>query len=237
MNRAQFVENVAANAARVKKYRLGGDGSDGSCDCIGLIIGAIRLAGEKWTGVHGSNYAARYVLRTLEKASKTDLAPGDVVFKCREKGCAGYALPGSYADHADQRDYYHVGVVMAVHPLEILHCTGVEGGIKRDGTLGAWSYRGVLKQVTEDTVARVVTGGKLALRRAPDKSAPLVCRLPNGAQVEELDQAGGWSRVRCGEQEGYSMTEFLVPCQEPLSLSLPREAAQMLYQVLKNALE
>lgn len=31
-------------AAEGPSYKLGHDGSDGSCDCIGLIIGAIRRA-------------------------------------------------------------------------------------------------------------------------------------------------------------------------------------------------
>ena len=34
-------------------------------------------------------------------------------------GQAGYALPERYKKGPDQRDYYHVGVVTAVEPLEI----------------------------------------------------------------------------------------------------------------------
>lgn len=40
-------------------YQLGHDGSDGKCDCIGYIIGAIRRSGGSWKGTHGSNYSAR----------------------------------------------------------------------------------------------------------------------------------------------------------------------------------
>ena len=36
-------------------YKQPGDGSNGVCDCIGLIIGALRRMGLKWTGIHGSN--------------------------------------------------------------------------------------------------------------------------------------------------------------------------------------
>lgn len=239
MTRAQFVEKVAENAARVQKYRLGGDGSDGTCDCIGLIIGALRLAGEKWTGTHGSNWTARNSVEGLCKISGASvLQEGDVVFKAREPEQQGYALPMAYADHPDRLDYYHVGVVMSTQPLEIIHCTGVQGGIKRDSALGAWRYRGVLKQVEEIAVTlKQVTGGKLALRKAPDKGANVVCYLPEGAQVEVLGETGAWSRVRYGERQGYSMTEFLLPRQVSLPLLLPREAAQALYLALKNALE
>lgn len=45
-------------------YRLGGKATDGTCDCIGLIIGALLRCGVKWPGIHGSNWAAW--LGTLE---------------------------------------------------------------------------------------------------------------------------------------------------------------------------
>lgn len=74
-----FLEGVRQNAARVKKYLTGGDGSGGGqCDCIGLIIGAVRLAGGKWTGTHGSNYAARNEMRTLGRITEPFL--GEVVY-------------------------------------------------------------------------------------------------------------------------------------------------------------
>ena len=55
----QFLVCVQENAARVREYESGHDGSNGKCDCIGLIIGALELAGFHWPGVHGSNWAAR----------------------------------------------------------------------------------------------------------------------------------------------------------------------------------
>ena len=60
-----FIAQVEAIAQASPVYRLGGDGSDGTCDCIGLVIGAIRQAGGAWMGTHGSNYAARYEICLL----------------------------------------------------------------------------------------------------------------------------------------------------------------------------
>lgn len=45
-----FLRGVDAIAGGKPTYRLGHDGSDGTCDCIGLIIGAIRRAGGTWDG-------------------------------------------------------------------------------------------------------------------------------------------------------------------------------------------
>ena len=57
---SSFLEKIREIASENPKYRSGGSGKDGTCDCIGLIIGAIRRAGGSWPGTHGSNYAARY---------------------------------------------------------------------------------------------------------------------------------------------------------------------------------
>ena len=62
------------------KRREPGDGSDGYCDCIGLIIGAIRRMGLKWTGIHGSNWSARQETKGLKEIkNQSELKPGDIV--------------------------------------------------------------------------------------------------------------------------------------------------------------
>lgn len=33
----------------------GGDGSDGTCDCVGLGIGALRRGGVNYKSLHGTN--------------------------------------------------------------------------------------------------------------------------------------------------------------------------------------
>ena len=110
-------------------YKQPGDGSNGVCDCIGLIIGALKRMGIKWPGIHGSNYAARYQtvgLAYIESVSQLNL--GDAVYKgvnnegIGKKPCNGgtfthkYDLPSRYKPgkqyyNKDLLDYYHVGVV------------------------------------------------------------------------------------------------------------------------------
>lgn len=43
--RRRYAETARAIAEETPEYRLGGDGSDGSCDCVGLGIGALRRMG------------------------------------------------------------------------------------------------------------------------------------------------------------------------------------------------
>lgn len=230
-------------------YRLGGDGSDGTCDCIGLIIGSIRRAGGSWTGVHGSNYAARYEMRELLPVTEAgELNLGDVVYKARTPGQAGYALPEKYSADPDKRDYYHVGVVTSVAPLKITHCTGP--GIVRDTKLGKWTYRGRLKKVAYDETeavepmaqtATVVadSGSTVKMRSAPSTSSGLYWDVPVGATVQVAEVSGGWAKVRYSDRTGYMMEEYLkMDAQElPAAGSSSGSASGELITVQRAALQ
>ena len=255
-----FIAQVEAIAQASPVYRPGGDGSDGTCDCIGLVIGAIRRAGGSWTGTHGSNYAARYEMRELLPVTDAgELCLGDVVYKARTPGQAGYALPERYKKNPDQRDYYHVGVVTAVEPLEITHCTGP--GIVRDAKLGRWTYRGRLEKVDYDgaevvenmvQTATVVadSGDDVKMRSTPSKTDGLYYKVPVGATVQVASVDGKWAKVRYQDRTGYMMVEYLeMDVQEPPTsgsssgstggelITVQRAALQAVYEALGNLLQ
>lgn len=222
----KFLECVRENAARVHSYELGCDGSDGKCDCIGLIIGALALAGFRWPGVHGSNWAARNAMDGLEPVGSAGEAfLGEIVYKAREPGEAGYALPDRYKDGEDLRDYYHVGVVTSVDPFRVTHCTNVEGGVKYDTALGAWRWGGRLKYVDyeeggEETsywaAVTAESGKTVNLRAKPDKKSAIIARVPLGTQVRATvyDPDPAWRRVETGGKTGYMMAEYLRPASD-----------------------
>ncbi len=211
------------------KYGKGHVGDDGLCDCIGLIIGAIRRAGGSWPGTHGSNYAARNEMRELVAISGVaQLHPGWAVYKRWKPGEAKYALPAGYKTSSDQGDYYHVGVVISVAPLVIMHCTSWTAGgdkysgIKIDNALGAWKWGGRLKKVDyegleggekamETLWVGKVTGGRLSLRVAADKDATRTAWIPDGTEVKVLDKAApeGWVYVEYAGNQGYCMAQYL----------------------------
>ena len=232
-----FLSKVCEIEAEHPTYRSGGDGSDagsaggGTCDCIGLIIGAIRRAGGKWTGTHGSNYAARNEVRALRRVTGAgSLQVGDAVFKKHEPGESGWALPAAYKNHPDQRDYYHVGVVMSVKPLSIVHCT--TPGVMRDSSLGKWAYAARLTKVDDGAgdvlggagsgavkgevngmktlyQAVVVTANDpLNVRSAPGTSAAKLGSVPKGAIVDVLAE-GEWPKIRYNELVGYASGAYL----------------------------
>lgn len=259
----KFLEKVQEIAASKPSYELGHDGSDGTCDCIGLIIGAIRRAGGSWTGTHGSNYAARYEMKELLPVMDGDeLNAGDVVYKSLSPGQSGYNLPSRYSNDPDRNDYYHVGVVTATSPLEITHCTGP--GIVRDTKLGKWTYRGRLKKVDYDgtegmqTMAQMAkvtatSGSTVKMRSKPSTSDGLYWEVPVGATVQVAEVSGEWAKVRYGDRTGYMMAKFLVmdaPTQGATQttpgsnqgdaseiISVQRAALQAVYDALGSILQ
>ncbi len=220
---ARFLSAVEQNAQRVREYSLGCDGSGGKCDCIGLIIGALELAGLEWTGTHGSNWAARNAVTDLHRISNAgSLIPGMVVFKAREPGENGYALPDKYKSSGDLRDYYHVGVVTSVNPLRITHCTSVPGGIKVDDKLGAWKYAGQLKQVDYKEEApmeplyqaEVYADNKqpVKVRQGPGTNYKVIEQIPCGEEVDVLEETNAeWDKINDQGVVGYMMRKFLRP--------------------------
>ena len=226
----QFLAGIDINAKRVKRYKLGGDGSNGSCDCIGLDIGAIRLEGGAWPWVHGTNYTVRHLLADGIHENAV-LKVGDVVFKGRQPGDPGYSLPSQYKNSGDLTDYYHVGTVISTDPLKIIHCTSgskcviwngtewvkaTDGGIMFDTTRGKWKYSGWLKMIEQGgekpMTANVISpnGGKVNMRKEPKTSATLVAQLSPGTEVEVLGTTNtGWTRCSYNGKTGYIMSQFL----------------------------
>jgi hypothetical protein len=218
------------------KRREPGDGSDGTCDCICLPIGAIRRMGLKWPGIHGSNWAARQELQTLKEIkSQNELEPGDLVLKAVPQGHKNWTLnkyprylPGGKYYNGDLNDYYHAGVVESVNPLRIRH---MSNKMKTDTTVkvsNPWTHYGKLNILikaaggvtpTPDpytpsagTQAMVVasSGKTVNLRRKPSKiTGTLVARVPLLSKVDVLDPGDEWCYVQYGNKKGYMMAKFL----------------------------
>lgn len=251
MTNQEFLSAVETNAARVNYYKLGYDGSkvvsiDGQqvrpCDCIGLDIGAVRLCGEKWSGVHGTNYTVRHMLKNGVSAiqSINDLKLGMLVFKTRKPGDAYYSLPDDYKRDADQTDYYHVGTVTSLDPLRITHCTSVKGGIKVDTKIGTWKYGGMLKLIEDEGSSKemykaVLTAEKGSTVNIRDDKGAFVRRLPLGTEVEVISAKDGKAYVKYGENKyGYVSTEFLTDIREEPGIGGVQEDKMKQIEALLN---
>lgn len=257
VTRESFLRGVDEISDTNPAYQLGHDGSDGKCDCIGLIIGAIRRAGGTWGGTHGTNYAARNVTEYLLPVTDAyDLNVGEVVYKTATPGQTSYDLPSRYEDHPDQLDYYHVGVVRSVNPLRIVHCTS-PGGITIDTKLGRWTHRGWMRKVsregdetpmtnTETATVVAQSGSTVRLRNTPSTTERLYWDVPIGTVVPVSGHQDGWSRVAYGGRVGWMQDKYLLtagaaPEQpqeagETVTLTLPRNVAEALREALQGVL-
>ena len=239
----KFLSGVEAIYQSKPGYKRGHDGSDGLCDCIGLIKGALRRGGVTPKGLKGTNYAARYTIRNFRKISKVqDLSIGAVVLKAVEQGSQYYDLPDEYKPggasyNGDLLDYNHIGVVTSVNPLIITHMTSPTA--KKDEKLGKWKYYGWLPQVdTEPTpspepepspepspepaeekaIVWAATGQTVNLRIGPSTSKKLVERVPIGSEVTVLEKELDWCQVKWKNKIGWMMSEFLIFDESKLSL-------------------
>lgn len=228
----RFVQKVQEIAERRITYRTGGVGKDGTCDCIGLVMGAMYELGRKKYDMHSTNYFARYQTLELKKANEKELFVGQLLYRARtnqDRLNARY-LPGGRYYTGDLLDYYHVGVVTKVKPLEIIECTeyGSVSGIVINTSFGNWHYGGKLRFVDYDDMGGLYVPGKevfevLYEARVITQEDPLTLRataggrkvgeIPKGETVEVLAE-GEWALVRYGEKRGYVSSKYLERIEE-----------------------
>ncbi len=225
----KFVSEVLAIASKQPTYRIGGTGKDGTCDCIGLIMGAMYALGRSRYDLHSTNYFSRHQTNDLRPiTSELEYRYGMVVYKAREDTGElndRYKKGGRYYT-GDPLDYYHVGVVTSVMPLHITHCTSGGGvdGIKTDYAMGAWRYGGKLMgvdyaQTGEGGTAMEVlyratvmaqSGSTVNLRESPRITGKLIERVPLGTAVDVWEDAQGWAHIQTdGGRVGYMQSKYL----------------------------
>lgn len=242
MKSKAFVNRVLEIAKTNPTYRTGGTGRDGTCDCIGLVMGAMYALGHSEYPMHSSNYFVRREVDNLLRvdAMEDDLQPGMLLFKARSDGNPRYDLHERYRQGGryftgDVLDYYHVGVVTGVNPLEITHCTstGMTDGIARDGTLDSWTHAGMVRGVDyrEDAAASAEEAVETAadvpipnlavvysenrepvrLRRTPatDAGYNTIAKVPFGAEVTVLESSDDWATITWNGQSGYMQRQYL----------------------------
>ena len=228
----KFLEKALQLFNSNPKRREPGDGSDGYCDCIGYLIGSLRRTGLKWTGIHGSNWAARKEAVGLHAIKNADeLEVGDMVLKGRNPGTPGYSLPSRYKKgnayyNGDLVDYYHAGLVYSINPFQIRH---MSSKMTIDTKLGKWNYAAKLRplvnagayainpstepaiQPSSGTQAKVValSGSTVNMRKTPTLRGALLDRIPIGTIVEIKEPGEEWCKIKYGIKIGYMMAKFL----------------------------
>ncbi|MDR3050503.1 MAG: SH3 domain-containing protein [Oscillospiraceae bacterium] len=195
-------------------------------DCSGAVV---RIAQKYGVSLpHGSNSLYRQSCALVGVISDgRRLAAGTLVFKCRawdasQRGHSQYGqAPG---------DLYHVGMVTREDPVRVVHAT--PPAAKADASLKGWTHWGWLRAMASPSQApdalqtgkpgantpgpgqAWVTAQGARLRKGPGEGHPVIARLPQGAALDVLDEAGQWRlvryRVRAGLwHEGYVRWDLL----------------------------
>ena len=238
---AAYLEKIEEIYQESPEYQTGRDGSDGKCDCIGMGRGALLRAGAtNVRNMRGTNSAARSgsLLNLRKIRSASELRPGDVVLKTRDKDDKTMPLPDKYRKGGSQysqehgeTNWTHFGTVTGIQPLEITHMTSPHP--KKDTSLSGWNWVAELPWVeygekadpvepdpgqedksVETAVVWSANGGAVKLRAGKTQgteSYRLYDVIPVGTSVEVLEHGDQWCRVNCGRHKGWYMkTEFLL---------------------------
>ncbi len=224
----KYIEGVNSIYVEQPTYRIGGDGSDGTCDCIGMCRGGSEREGA--TGIknfRGTNLAARKTVQDLKAIrSVKELELGCVVLKTRDKDDKSMPLPDQYRKGGSEYDktwgetnFTHIGTVTGLNPLEITHMTSPTA--KKDTSLGNWKYSGWLPWVTKEEIpddepeaewATVIaeSGSTVKMRAKPSTNCRLYWDVPVGSQVIVDEIGTPWTKITWAGQMGYMMTNFLL---------------------------
>lgn len=221
----RFVEGVESIYTEQPDYELGHDGSDGKCDCIGMVRGASLRAGEKNVkNMGGTNQAARKAIQNLSPLKKEgQLKNGDVVLKTRDKDDASFPLPERYRKGNEDYDpdvgemnFTHIGTVTKTDPLVITHMTSPKA--KKDSSIKGWGYFGQLPWVSDTeedpTIEKAIvyadSGSTVKMRNKPSTLCRLYWDVPVGSEVVVVNPGDKWSEIIWAGRTGYMMSKFLL---------------------------
>ena len=216
-------------------YVSPGSNDRNGIDCSGLFVKIFRDQGSNIA--HGSNTIWRkYCYDKGPLTSISQLEPGMAVFKHKDQDTAKYP--------DGQGDFCHIGLVVSVNPLKIIHASSDKGCVTTDTKLGKWSYCGKLLGVdyaggggsvdpepgpepapAPEPVGPVyatvwaASGQTVNLRKEKSMSSKLLARMPIGTKVRVIRQGDTWCNVAYTDSypatwQGYVKTEFLKFDQE-----------------------
>ncbi len=197
-------------------------------DCSGLFVKIYQDQGASI--YHGSNKIFRkYCSETGRLNHASQLIPGMAVFKWQEGKVKGYK--------DDLGDFHHIGLVVSVNPLKIIHASSAAGEVTTDFKINKWAYWGKLKDVDYgsekgvDIMNAIVfaeSGSSVKMRGAPKTSSSFYIDVPIGSSVTVLEKGPEWSHISYGGKSGYMMSKFLKFEDDPTAISETAASDEMI---------
>lgn len=139
LNVRKMIES--AEACMGWPYVSPGTNDSRGIDCSGLFVKIFRDQG--MTIYHGSNTIYRkYCSETGKLENVSQLKPGMAVFKWNAN------TPERFGDGLG--DFQHIGLVVSVNPLRIIHASSAAGCVTADTKIGKWRYWGWLEDAAKE---------------------------------------------------------------------------------------
>lgn len=205
-------------------YVSPGSNDSRGIDCSGLFVKIFRDQGASI--YHGSNTIFRkYCSDTGRITDAKALQVGMAVFKWNPN------TPEKF--HDGLGDFQHIGLVVSVSPLRIIHASTVTMCVTTDTKIGKWLWWGKLKNVdygsggsspskagTEDgsgsaagsgTRVKIVSanGGAVNIRKGNGTQYARISQAANGSLLDWIATAeNGWHAIRTGKEVGWVSPDF-----------------------------
>jgi hypothetical protein len=223
-------------------YALGGESLKG-LDCQGLIEYVVRKLGGKMS-YRGSNHMYRDAVDLaipIDEAGEA-LEPGCVLFVVRDEPAPGYD-DGANATHIG---WYTGG------RHEVVHASSSKGKVSPSTLNGGWTHVGWLVEVDYEmseensdgggkpvkAFVTAETGDTVNMRVGPDRTTPILARVPVGETVGVLEQTDDWWKIEYLGKAGWMMVNYLTREPAPIPVAqTARELAQQVYELIKTHLE
>lgn len=213
-------------------------------DCSGIFCAAFGNQGGNI--YHGSNTIYRSYLTDKGPLTKvSQLFVGAAVFKWSESG-----EPSKY-EKDGLGNFQHIGLVVSVNPLQIIHASSAAGCVTMDTKLGKWKYWGRLKGVDYSAAAAPVVpekpeifisisegidnmyygigevktnGGTLNVRDSASSSARKIGALEYKSAVSLVAKEGNWWKIEYDGNFGYVSADYITVVRDIPTESAPAQS-------------
>lgn len=216
----QFLEQIDVLKSKNLKYKKNASGENGECDCIGLIIGALRGMGIQWEGIHGSNFAARKRINSEGEPSPSP-SPEPVPVPSTGTKAVVTAESGQWVKmRAEPKSTCRLYEEVPVGAEVTIVSPGEEWAKINYGRRKGWYMMAKFlevegenpKPVTHPKYAVVTArrGTTVKMRQKPSLDCRYYDDVPVGATVKVEEAGDKWSKISYGIRKGwYMQTPYL----------------------------
>ena len=237
----KFIGGLYSIYAQKPIYKVGHDGSDGSCDGIGFIRGGLLRGGAtKIANMKEVNQFARKTAVNIHK-NDSDVKLGDVLLKVKDVDDSSMPLPSKYrTDGSELINYVDISIVIKKNPVEIWYMT--KDGIEKSNIISEWDYICSLpyleeeKKVMSSAVIFTESGESVKLYAKPSFACEDVISVANGTNVIITDVNNRWTTVSYGDKTMYVLSKFVKAVEKKSINGVDMKEIEKAYMILGKVL-